>query len=480
MSEGNLVDMIETNKDKVGPTDTGWRSPDTPGKVGKGLAEAGADIPANPSPIASISREDIRNKRLEKMLQKPESHNILILGGANQLASHICVRLLYYDKKAISTEAENHLYLCDFKDSHLVFLNPDMQQYEGSERIHFLQHSIHDWDWMKDALDTVDTIINCSYVHDTVYAFNNPIDTAERNSVFGIKMMDSLRKYDFNGRLIHISTDKVYGKHLPATLPLNEKTELKPEGVRATTRAAQELAVTGLAKGYGINYMVFRLGTVYGEFTPASKAVYKWCKELLMGDPISMYGNFSKDNSPSRDFVDVWDVSTLVSNVVMAKWDLNMQNEIYNVGGCDIREKYLQNISESLKATINTKTPTQRLPWRNREEEKDLHIWLDCNKAANKLAYYPIKEFAYGSSKGMALWVAKFDLQWNNLQLLELERQLGMFDRTREMSALKEINKYYREHNMPPISYSTLLEEHSNRYGESPGEYAKSVGPKKA
>jgi nucleoside-diphosphate-sugar epimerase len=480
--EGNLIDMVETNRDKVGQGDTGWRTPAVPGTPGKtsGLAELGADIPANPSPVASISREDIRNKRLEKMLQKPESHNVLILGAANQFASHICTRLLYYDKKGINTDAENHLYLCDFKDSHLVFLNPDMQQYQDSERIHFLQHSIHDWDWIKDALETVDTVINCSYVHDTVYAFNNPVDTAERNSVYAIKLMDSLRKHDFGGRIIHISTDKVYGKYLPKDLPLKENVELRPEGVRATTRAAQELAVTGLAKSYGIQYMILRMGTIFGEFTPANKAIYHWCKELLMGEPISMYGSFGKDNSPSRDWVDVWDASTVVSNAVMARWDLSMQNEIYNIGGCDTREKYLQNIAESLKATIRTKSATQRLPWRNREEEKDLHIWMDCNKAANKLAYYPIKDFAYGSTRGMARWVAKMDLGWNALQMLELERQLGQFDRTREIEALKEINRYYREHNMPPISYQTLMEEHSNMYGEAPGEFAKKVGPKKA
>lgn len=422
------------------------------------LKQASSPIIKN-EPLPAIIRdpEEEAKKRLDELMSKVDPHNILILGGASQFASHVAVRLLFYKN--------NKITLADSKDSNVAFLNPDMQQYEGSERIQIIQPSLWDWGWLRETLKNnpieYDSIVNCSFVSDAVYAANNPIETQIRNGVFGVALMDVLRQCDYQGKIIQISSDKVYGKYPPAELPLKENFVLKPSGVRAVTRAAQEMAMTGMSDAYGLSYMVFRMGTIYGNYTPREKAIYQWIRNLILGEPVVLNGNFGRDNSPSRDWVHVYDASMAVNIAVMTDWSLEMRNQIYNIGGCEKRERYLQNVSESLKPTIRSKSPTIRGPWRNREEDKDLHIWLDCTKAKEKLGYDPVKEFAYGMTRDMALWIAQYDLQLPQVHIMELERQLGIIDKYRESQALAEVNSDRMARNLPPITSQVLVEQHS-------------------
>jgi GDP-D-mannose dehydratase len=67
-------------------------------------------------------------------------------------------------------------------------------------------------------------------VNDAVYAFNNPVDAMIRNGVYATQLMDVLREWDFGGKIIHVSTDKMYGKQSKHKLPLKEDTVCKPSG----------------------------------------------------------------------------------------------------------------------------------------------------------------------------------------------------------------------------------------------------------
>jgi nucleoside-diphosphate-sugar epimerase len=68
-----------------------------------------------------------------------------------------------------------------------------------------------------------------------VYAANNPADAMIRNGVYATQLMDVLRECDYGGKIIHVSTDKVFGKQPKHKLPLKEDTISKPSGVRAGT-----------------------------------------------------------------------------------------------------------------------------------------------------------------------------------------------------------------------------------------------------
>jgi dTDP-D-glucose 4,6-dehydratase len=89
-----------------------------------------------------------------------------------------------------------------------------------------------------------------------------------------------------------------------------------------------------MANSYGLQYIVFRMGTTYGDYTPREKAIYQWVRNLLIGEPIILNGQYGKDNSPSMDWVHIYDAGMAVNSAVMVDWNNNNKNEIYNIGGC--------------------------------------------------------------------------------------------------------------------------------------------------
>jgi len=361
-----------------------------------------------------------RDRRLEGKLK--ENQQVLLLGAASHLASHIL-------NKFMEAVPNSHITLVDSKDPNIIFLNPVNRDYKGSPRIRMKQVSPFDWDWLAGTQNEYNIIINASMVHDAEYCHNNPIDSGYRNPMQAIEFMTALCRgsgWVSDGRLIIISSDKVYG-HQPVGKPTPETAAINPIGVRACTRAAQEMIQTGIAQANGIPYMVLRVGTIHGEFTPREKATNAWCRALLMGEPIRMRGRFAKDDSPSRDWIHANDVASFVAFASLSEWDTSVKNEIYNLGGCEKHEHFLWNVAEAMKTVLHKGTETQRVDWRE-PGERGLRVWMDCTKVMEKMCFLPTVEFLYALVRRLPIWIAHYELNWPEGDIINLKKMLGIRD----------------------------------------------------
>ena len=370
-----------------------------------------------------LDREEQRFKERDRRLGKAleENQQVLLLGGASHIASHIL-------KKFLLSVPNSHITLVDFKDPNIAFLNPELRDYKGSSRISTIQASPYDWDWLAEHQSDYNIIIAGSYVHDARYCHNNPIDSIQRNALGAMNFMTALTKgsgWTSDGRLVILSSDKVYGPQ--EKMPTPETAPLNPVGVRATTRAAQELLMTGLAKSAGIHYIVLRCGTSYGEYTPREKAAYTWCRNLLMGEAIHMYGSFAKNDSPTRDWIHVDDIAALTAFTSIAEWSTSIRDEIYNVGEGASQPHYIWNIAEAMKTVLRRGTPTITDAWRE-PGEKMLRVWMDSRKAQEKLLLQPSIELIYGIARRLPVWIAHYDLLWSERQIIDLKASLGIRD----------------------------------------------------
>jgi nucleoside-diphosphate-sugar epimerase len=369
--------------------------------------------------------EDTRLGKIEEKLKNAgDSRHILLIGSSHYTASHILAKFL-------DSVPSSHVTIADSKDPRIAFLNPKIRHYKGSSRVTVVQVSPFDWDWLESTLDTFDVIINHSCVHDATYCANNPLDSAYRNSMQATGLMNAIQSgkgWKSDGKLIICSTDKVYGNQ--EKLPTPETAPLNPVGVRATTRAAQEMIQRGMAESMGIPYVCLRYGTTYGEYTAPEKAIYAWCRALLMHQPILMNGEFAKDNSPARDWVHIDDVAAVTAFCSIAPWDTNIKNEVYNIGAGESQIHYIWNIAEAMKTILCRGTQTIMSPWRD-AGERNLRIWLDTNKAKEKLFFLPGRELVYAATRELAPWIAYHDLMWSEEQIVALKKSLGV---TRERS----------------------------------------------
>ena len=374
--------------------------------------------------LCQALEEDLRKKTIEERLagKLEENQQVLIMGAHSHLAAHIV-------HKFITTIQNSHITIQDTKDpTFYVFQHPELREYRNSSRISVVQTSAHDWGWLEDTKDKYNIIIHASYVHDARYCHNNPIDSGFRNTQEALGFMTALTKgsgWSSDGRLLILSSDKVYG---PQTqMPTPETAVLNPQGVRASTRAAQELILTGLAKSMGIHHIVLRLGTTCGEFTPREKAVNMWCRALLMGEPVHINGQFAitDQDKPSRDWVHVDDVSAITAFTAVSDWPTDIRDEIFNIGGCEKQPHYLWNICEAMKTVLHKGTQTIRDDWRE-PGERGLKVWMDCEKAQKKLLFLPSIELVFAITKRLPVWIAFHELLWTEQQIIDLKKMLGI------------------------------------------------------
>ncbi len=124
-------------------------------------------------------------------------------------------------------------------------------------------------------------------------------------------------------RFIYSSSSSVYGdaeRH-----PTPESALPRPFSPYGVSKLAGEHLALLYDRNFGLPVVALRYFTVYGPRQRPDMAFQRFCRALLRGEPITVYG----DGSQSRDF-------TFVADAVEANWRAWRQPRargVYNVGG---------------------------------------------------------------------------------------------------------------------------------------------------
>jgi len=124
-------------------------------------------------------------------------------------------------------------------------------------------------------------------------------------------------------RFVYASSSSVYGDGVP--IPMREETYLQPLSPYGVTKLAGEHLAMLYGRNFGIPVAALRYFTVYGPRQRPDMAFHRFCRAMLAGEPITVYG----DGRQSRDF-------TFVSDAVEANvraWKRAAPQGVYNVGG---------------------------------------------------------------------------------------------------------------------------------------------------
>ena len=124
-------------------------------------------------------------------------------------------------------------------------------------------------------------------------------------------------------RFVYASSSSVYGD--AERYPTDEDMLPKPFSPYGVTKLAGEHLVLLYGRNFGIPVSALRYFTVYGPRQRPDMAFHKFCKALLRGDEIPVYG----DGRQSRDF-------TFISDAIEANvraWQRSAAQGVYNIGG---------------------------------------------------------------------------------------------------------------------------------------------------
>jgi dTDP-glucose 4,6-dehydratase len=190
------------------------------------------------------------------------------------------------------------------------------------------------------------------------------------------------------GRVVHVSTDEVYGSIDEGSW--TEEHILEPNSPYSASKAGSDLLARAYAKTYGLNVSITRCSNNYGPYHFPEKVIPLFVTNLLDGEKVPLYG----EGANVRDWLFVDDHCRGIQLVL----EKGLPGEIYNIGGGrelsnrELTEKLLEATGRDWSFVQNIVDP--------RGGGHDLRYSVDYSKTAS-LGYAPRMPF----EEGLALTV---------------------------------------------------------------------------
>ena len=248
-------------------------------------------------------------------------------------------------------------------------------------------------------------------------SIDNPDSFIQSNIVGVYNLLESFKDFSkkYKSKLIHISTDEVYGDIL--TGRSHEKYPYKPSSPYAASKAASDHLVSSYVRTYGLPAIVTNCSNNYGPKQHPEKLIPKLIYNIINNKPLPIYGK----GTNSREWIYVKDHCEALIKVFLK----GKNGEFYNIGS-NKNMNNLQVTKELLKNSnklINFGNKV-KINFVKDRPGHDIRYALNSNKIKKKLGWYPKTSF----SKGIKLtldWYIKNKSYYKSLSKKDILNRLG-------------------------------------------------------
>lgn len=297
----------------------------------------------------------------------------LVTGGAGFIGSNFIRYILDNNKniEVLNLDALNY------------GSNPNnLRDLEENDRYSFVKGDISDYTNVSKSIKDADVIVNFAAETHVDRSISSP-DAFLRSNVIGMfTLLEALRKVNPSARLVHISTDEVYGDLLEGSF--KETDALRPSSPYSASKAAADVFVLGYARTYGLNASITRCTNNYGPYQFPEKLIPKTIIRALMDLKIPIYGS----GRNVRDWIHVVDHCRAVEAVLNS----GRPGEIYNVSS-DAEKTNLEVVRTILEALNKDERSMEFVEDR---PGHDLRYSLDSSKLYQELLWKPEHSFNQG------------------------------------------------------------------------------------
>ena len=259
---------------------------------------------------------------------RTDKFNYVVTGGAGFIGSHVIDELLKRDDI-------NKIFVID-----KLGMGSDMDNIADDERVKFVFEDIAS-DRAYEDLPGIDYILHLAAESHVDRSITDPLACVTSN-VMGTAKILELARVD-KARLVHISTDEVYG-HLQLDDPaFTEDTKLAPRSPYSATKAGSDLLVQSYITTFDINASITRCCNNYGPRQACEKLIPTVIGKLLKGEPIPIYGN----GQNIREWIHVTDHAKAIIEVLHT----GHTDTVYNIpGSCHLTN--LEMVDEIIRHVI--------------------------------------------------------------------------------------------------------------------------------
>ena len=248
-------------------------------------------------------------------------------------------------------------------------------------------------------------------------SIDSPESFIQSNIVGVFNLLECFKEYSkkYKSKLIHISTDEVYGDVLSGRS--SEKYPYQPSSPYAASKAASDHLVSSYVRTYKIPAMVTNCSNNYGPKQHPEKLIPKLIYNILNNKPLPIYGK----GTNSREWIYVKDHCEALIKV----FTKGKVGEFYNIGS----NKNLTNLQVSRelinvsKSIIKIGKKAKILFVKDRPGH-DVRYALNSNKIKNKLGWKPRTNFRQGI-KLTFNWYLKNKNYYKSLSKKDIIKRLG-------------------------------------------------------
>ena len=220
-------------------------------------------------------------------------------------------------------------------------------------------------------------------------SIDNPDSFIQSNIVGVYNLLENFKNYSKTNKskLIHISTDEVYGDILNGRS--HEKYPYQPSSPYAASKAASDHLVSSYVRTYKIPAIVTNCSNNYVPKQHPEKLIPKLIYNILNNKPLPIYG----DGTNSREWIYVKDHCEALIKVFLK----GKIGEFYNIGS----NKNLNNL-EVCKSLIKVSKKLHlqgknvKVNFVKDRPGHDIRYALNSNKIKNKLKWQPKTNFEKG------------------------------------------------------------------------------------
>ncbi|NQE05080.1 dTDP-glucose 4,6-dehydratase [ANME-1 cluster archaeon GoMg1] len=262
----------------------------------------------------------------------------------------------------------------------------------------FVKGDICDYNLMAELVKNADAIVNFAAETHVDRSISNPYAFIESNVIGTSTILETMRKANSNVKLVHISTDEVYGDIEKGSFKENDM--LKPSSPYSASKASADMFVLAYVRTYGLNAVITRCTNNYGPYQFPEKLIPKAIIRAKMDMKIPIYGR----GKNVRDWIYAKDHCEAI-NLVLKKGE---RGEIYNISGGEERTNV-----EVVNEILSIMDKTDLIEFVEDRPGHDIRYSLDSSKI-RELGWTPKHWFKEGLKESVE-WYLENEWWWKPL-----------------------------------------------------------------
>ena len=332
---------------------------------------------------------------------------IIVTGGLGFIGSNLVELLL--KKKFFVINIDKATYSSNFYN---------VKEFKKSKKYKFIKLDIKDNRFKKILFKYKPAgVFNLAAETHVDRSIDNPDNFIQSNIIGVYNLLENFKIFCRNNKskLIHISTDEVYGDIL--TGRSHEKYPYQPSSPYAASKAASDHLVSSYVRTYNLPAIITNCSNNYGPKQHPEKLIPKLIYNIINNKPLPIYGK----GTNSREWIYVKDHCEALFKI----FSKGKVGEFYNIGS----NKNLNNLQVTRELLKNSKNIIKlgkkvKINFVKDRPGHDIRYALNSNKIRKKLGWYPKTNFKKGIKLTLQ-WYFENKLYYKSLSKKDITNRLG-------------------------------------------------------